>query len=39
MSVLKGFSRLEVCFYIQNGLLLKAFEFLYNIVQKCGFSV
>ena len=32
MSVLKGFSRLEVCFYIQNGLILKAFAFEYNSV-------
>ena len=32
MSVLKGFSRLEVCFYIQNGLILKAFAFVYNSV-------
>ena len=32
VSVLKGFSRLEVCFYLQNGLILKAFAFVYNIV-------
>ena len=32
MSVLKGFSRLEVWFYIHNGLILKAFAFVYNSV-------
>ena len=26
MSVLKGFSWLEVCFYTQNGLILKTFK-------------
>ena len=33
MSELKGFSKLEVCFYIQNGLILKAFAFAYNSVK------
>ena len=32
MSVLKGFSLLELCFYIQNELILKAFAFVYNSV-------
>ena len=32
MSELKGLIWLEECFYIQNGLILEAFAFLYNIV-------
>ena len=31
-GVLKGFSWLEVCFYIQNGLILKVFAFVDNSV-------
>ena len=30
MRVLEGFSLLEVCFYIQNGLILKTFAFVYH---------
>ena len=33
MDVLKGFSWLEVCFYIQSGFVLKTFAFVYNSVQ------
>ena len=32
MGVLKGFSWLEVCFYIQSGLILKTFSLVYNSV-------
>ena len=32
MGALKGFSWLEVCFYIQNGLILRTFAYVYNSV-------
>ena len=39
MSILKGFSWLEVCFYIQGGLISESFSFVHNCIQKCSFSV
>ena len=39
MSVLKDFRRLQVCSYIQNGLILKAFAFVYTTVSKNVASV
>ena len=39
MSVLKDFRRLQVYSYIQNGLILKAFAFVYTTVSKNVASV
>ena len=36
MRVLKGFSRLEMCFNIQYGMMMEEIAFVYNCIQKCS---
>ena len=39
MSVLKGLSRLEMRFYVQDGLIMESFAFVNDCIQKCSFYV
>ena len=35
----KGFSRLEMCFNIQYGMVMESIAFVYNFIQKCSLSI
>ena len=39
MRALKGFSRLEMCFNIQYGMMMESIVFVCNCIQKCSLSI